>query len=252
MQPRTSYMQSMRSTTELHPHLTRVFFCFCRFKNTINPVVGNYQDISEIILHESHRTVLGDATQDLIHAKDALYHWATSPVKKSPFCFCRFTNTTNPVVVNYQEKSEIISHENHRTFLGDTGDWTQDLINAKHALYHWATSPLNESLFCFCRFKNTINPVVRNYQDISEIIFLKFAWNTLPFCFCRFSKPFNSKSTAQTCNMFPQICMKRIKLGLEMLGIEPRTSYMQNRRSTTELHPHLMRVFSAFVDIKTL
>ncbi len=82
MQPRTSYMQSMRSTTELHPHLTRVFFCFCRFKNTINPVVGNYQDISEIILHESHRTVLGDATQDLIHAKDALYHWATSLLKK--------------------------------------------------------------------------------------------------------------------------------------------------------------------------
>ncbi len=152
IEPRTSYMQSMRSTTELHPHLTRVFFCFCRFKNTINPVVGNYQDISEIILHESHRTVLGDATQDLIHAKDALYHWATSPVKKSPFCFCRFTNTTNPVVVNYQEKSEIISHENF----------------------------------------------------------------------------------------------------LEMLGIEPRTSYMQSMRSTTELHPHLVRVFSAFVDIQTL
>ncbi len=147
IEPRTSYMQSMRSTTELHPHLTRVFFCFCRFKNTINPVVGNYQDISEIILHESHRTVLGDATQDLIHAKDALYHWATSPVKKSPFCFCRFTNTTNPVVVNYQEKSETTSHENHRTFLGDAGDWTQDLIHAKHALYHWATSPLNKSLF---------------------------------------------------------------------------------------------------------
>ncbi len=187
-------------------------------------------------LHESHRTVLGDAgdwTQDLIHAKHALYHWATSPVKKSPFCFCRFsksfnskstaqtcnmfpqicmkhyklslemlgieprtsymqsmhstselhplfkkspfcfcrfTNTTNPVVVNYQEKSEIISHENHCTFLGDAGDWTLDLIHEKEALYHWATSPLNESLFCFCRFRNTINPVVGNYQDISEII----------------------------------------------------------------------------------
>ncbi len=119
MQPRTSYMRRMRSTTELHPLL-----------------------------------------------------------KKSPFCFCRFTNTTNPVVVNYQEKSEIISHENHRTFLGDAGDWIQDLIHAKHALFHWATSPLNENPFCFCRFKNTINPVVGNYQDISEIILLKFAWKS--------------------------------------------------------------------------
>ncbi len=150
---------------------------------------------------------------------------------------------------------------------------------------HWATSPLNESLFCVCRFKNTINPVVGNYQDISEIILLKFSWKSLnnnkclevlgieprtsymrsmrsttelhplsksPFCFCRFSKSFNSKSTAQTCNMFPQICMKHYKLSLEMLGIEPRTSYMQSMRSTTELHPHLMRVFSAFVDLKTL
>ncbi len=52
--------------------------------------------------------------------------------------------------------------------------------------------------------------------------------------------------------MFPQICMKHYKLSLEMLGIEPRTSYMQSMRSTTELHTHLMRVFSAFVDLKTL
>ncbi len=71
IEPRTSYMQSMRSTTELHTHLMRVFSAFVDLKNTINPVVGIYQDISEIILHESHRTVLGDAgdwTQDLIHA----------------------------------------------------------------------------------------------------------------------------------------------------------------------------------------
>ncbi len=46
--------------------------------------------------------------------------------------------------------------------------------------------------------------------------------------------------------------MKIIEHFLEMLGIEPRTSHMQSRRSTTELHPHLMRDFSAFVDLKTL
>ncbi len=46
--------------------------------------------------------------------------------------------------------------------------------------------------------------------------------------------------------------MKIIEHFLEMLGIEPRTSYMQSMRSTTELHPHLMRVFSAYVDIQTL
>ncbi len=46
--------------------------------------------------------------------------------------------------------------------------------------------------------------------------------------------------------------MEVIEQCLEMLGIEPRTSYMQSMRSTTELHPHLMRVFSAYVDIQTL
>ncbi len=46
--------------------------------------------------------------------------------------------------------------------------------------------------------------------------------------------------------------MKIIEHFLEMLGIEPRTSYMQSMRSTTELHPHLMRGISAFVDLKTL
>ncbi len=34
--------------------------------------------------------------------------------------------------------------------------------------------------------------------------------------------------------------------------MEPRTSYMQSMRSTTELHPHVMRVFSAFVDLKVM
>ncbi len=61
IEPRTSYMQSRRSTTELHPFKKKSPFCFCRFTNSTNPVVVNYQEKSEIILHESHRTVLGDA-----------------------------------------------------------------------------------------------------------------------------------------------------------------------------------------------
>ncbi len=59
-EPRTSYMQSMRSTTELHPRLKKSPFCFCRFTNSTNPVVVNYQEISEIISQENHRTFLGD------------------------------------------------------------------------------------------------------------------------------------------------------------------------------------------------
>ena len=34
-----------------------------------------------------------------------------------------------------------------------------------------------------------------------------------------------------------------------MLGIEPRTSYMQSMRSTTELHPHDIRLHTRFLKI---
>ena len=35
--------------------------------------------------------------------------------------------------------------------------------------------------------------------------------------------------------------MLNLKYNMEMWGIEPQTSYMQSMRSTTELHPHLLR-----------
>ncbi len=37
-----------------------------------------------------------------------------------------------------------------------------------------------------------------------------------------------------------------------MLGIEPMTSYMQSMRSTTELHPQLITVFSVSVGLQKL
>ncbi len=36
-----------------------------------------------------------------------------------------------------------------------------------------------------------------------------------------------------------------------MLGIEPRTSYMQSMRSTTELHPHLGALIFVSVGLQT-
>ncbi len=58
------------------------------------------------------------------------------------------------------------------------------------------------------------------------------------------------KSTAQTCNLFPQIVMKRIKLSLETIGIDPMTSYMQSMRSSTD--PHIVTNFAASVFLQIL
>ncbi len=66
-----------------------------------------------------------------------------------------------------------------------------------------------------------MNTVVETLQDRSEIILLKFAWKVIKQC-------------------------------LEMLGIEPRTSYMQSMRSTTELHPRIVTNFAAYVVLQTL
>ncbi len=155
----------------------------------------------------------------LIHAKHALYHWATSPAKKSPFCFCRFSKSFNSkstaqtcnmfpqiCMKHYKLSLEMLGIEPRTSYMESMRSTTE------------LHPHLTRVFFCFCRFKNTINPVVGNYQDISEIILLKYSWKSLN----------NNKC-------------------LEMLGIEPSTSYMRSMRSTTELHPLLRKVLSASV-----
>ncbi len=41
------YIQSMRSTTELHPDVVTSFAAYVVLKNTINPAVGTLQDRNE-------------------------------------------------------------------------------------------------------------------------------------------------------------------------------------------------------------
>ncbi len=100
IEPRTSYMLSMRSTTELHPHLLNSLFSFCRFTNTINPAVGTLQDRKwKSLLKFAWNAVnkawrcwgLNPGTSYMRSMR--FYHWATSPINHSFLCFCRFTKT---------------------------------------------------------------------------------------------------------------------------------------------------------------
>ena len=131
---RTSYMQSMQST-ELHLLIWLMFFS-CLYARCI----------CDVYLWLKSPTLLGDAgdwTQDLIHAKHALYHWATSPDLDDVFLLfkCYFLHARCICDIYLRLKSP--------TLCGDAGNWTQDLIHAKHALYHWATSPHGDNCVLF-------------------------------------------------------------------------------------------------------
>ena len=78
------------------------------------------------------------------------------------------------------EVERILQHWLLQEDNGDARDWTWDLTHAKHALYHWATSPLPNTVFSTVMTSVLANTLLLNLECVSshliDLYIFRFTW----------------------------------------------------------------------------